>query len=487
MSLEEGFLDAIHEDPADITSRLVYADWLDDHDDPRGEFIRVQTELAAWVPDLERRSALQRRELELLAEHHSKWLALRYLGSPLAHWSWHNGVLHVDVTPLALDYSHNLEFFGEQVDVSRAHDVRILGLRDFSPKDMACWSALWNVRSLDLSGNELTDADLKALVNWEPLTHLTRLNLSNNRLGQETIKLLRGLPQFKRLVHLDLRNNRLTYDAFAWLFISGETTRLRELALQGNNYSVAALQGVHRWCVANGGWTERFVNSLGMELTRIPAGTVLIGSPDTEPQRFDDESAPHPVTIDRAFYLGVYAVTQRQYVEVMEQNPSAFGGEGRENHPVESVSWTDAVEFCRRLSNCLEERKAGRIYRLPSEAEWEHACRAGTDSPMPHPYYHSLSSYFANFNGNRPYGSAAIGPFLERTAPVGSYPPNVFGLFDKMGNTWEWTADGNNGSRVCRGGSWASPGHYLRSADRGRASVGTRDHYYGFRVACDVT
>src|SRR5262249_27966477 len=126
---------------------------------------------------------------------------------------------------------------------------------------------------------------------------------------------------------------------------------------------------------------RRFTNSLGMDLTLIPAGTFLMGSPESEAQRYTDEGPQHEGTVTRPLSLGVYAVTQRQYETVMGNNPSHFGpgNGGAFNHPVESVSWQEAVEFCRRLSDLPEERAKGRTYRLPTEAEWEHACRAGGD------------------------------------------------------------------------------------------------------------
>jgi formylglycine-generating enzyme required for sulfatase activity len=281
--------------------------------------------------------------------------------------------------------------------------------------------------------------------------------------------------------------------------------RVRWLDAFDNVGEFGAEEKILQWCHARGTCLDRISNSIGLTFLRIPSGTFLMGSPDDEPHRFPDESPQHSVTISSPFYLGLYPVTQRQYERVMGHNPSGFANlENAANCPVDSVSWQDAVEFCRRLSEMPEERKAGRVYRLPTEAEWEHACRAGTDTPFPHPYYHKLSSHLANFDGTNPYGGAPQGPFLQRTSPVGSYPPTGFGLFDMMGNIWEWCADGREedfyrqsprvdpvastrgSSRICRGASWYSPGHYLRSADRGSDHATVQAHYYGFRVACNV-
>jgi formylglycine-generating enzyme required for sulfatase activity len=194
----------------------------------------------------------------------------------------------------------------------------------------------------------------------------------------------------------------------------------------------------------------------------------------------------------------------------MGTNPSHFsaGGRGKRKvrgldtcaFPVESVSWEDAAAFLDRLSALPEERKEGRTYRLPSEAEWEHACRGGASSQIFH-FGNSLSSLQANFNGKFPYGSAGKGPALERPCPVGSYAANPFGLFDMHGNVWEWCNDRYGerhyrGSprrdpqgpskgviRVIRGGSWDYLGQNCRSAARTGAWPSNRIRRVGFRVA----
>jgi formylglycine-generating enzyme required for sulfatase activity len=183
-------------------------------------------------------------------------------------------------------------------------------------------------------------------------------------------------------------------------------------------------------------------NSIGMKLVFIPAGKFTMGSPNDEANRSADEQQ-HEVAITREFYLGVYEVTQEEYETVMGQNPSWFcaGGDGKERvagldtrrFPVENVSWEDAVEFCRKLSARAAETKAGRAYRLPTEAEWEYACRGGARSSEPFHFGAALSSTQANFDGNLPYGGAAKGPYMGRTCRVGSYQPNGFGLYDLHG------------------------------------------------------
>jgi formylglycine-generating enzyme required for sulfatase activity len=245
-------------------------------------------------------------------------------------------------------------------------------------------------------------------------------------------------------------------------------------------------------------------NSVGMRLALIPAGTFLMGSPAEEVYHSADEGPRHPVAIKRPFYLGVYPVMQREFEAVMRYNPSRFppGRGGGPEHPVSGISWEEAVAFCAGLSGLPAEGRAGSRYRLPTEAEWEYACRAGSTTAFA--FGDALSSRQANFDGGRPYGDAAPGPFLRRTTRVGSYPANAWGLCDMQGNVWEWCdgyyydedhertcprrpeddrnpRGGPADPRVVRGGCWASPGRRCRAADRycctpavGTANIGLR-------------
>lgn len=239
---------------------------------------------------------------------------------------------------------------------------------------------------------------------------------------------------------------------------------------------------------------EKFVNSIDMSFRRIPAGEFVMGSPVSEAERGSDEK-PHRVRITRPFYLGTMEVTQAQYQQVANKNPSSFKGR---NLPVENVTWQDAVDFCRRLSALPEERAARRKYRLPTEAEWEYACRAGSQSVFPRG--NALSSQDENFDGNHPYGGAPKGPDLAGTARVGSYAPNAFGLHDMPGNVSEWCADYfdkdayNVGAvddpvgpssglrRITRGGNWLNGAQRCRSAARGSELPRNGDSIIGFRV-----
>jgi formylglycine-generating enzyme required for sulfatase activity len=233
-----------------------------------------------------------------------------------------------------------------------------------------------------------------------------------------------------------------------------------------------------------------------MAFVLVPPGKFLMGSPEGERGRAKDE-VPHPVEITRPFYLGKYAVTQAQYEALVgkHQHRSAFRGA---DLPVESVNWDEASAYADTLT---KRRGDGLVYRLPSEAEWEHACRGGRPSAQPFGVGDgtSLSSDQANFDGNYPYGGAGKGVYLQKTCRVGSYPPNALGLHDLHGNVWEWCADrygpypaGNatdptgpakGPSRVLRGGGWDYYARDCRAARRLEFGPGTRFFYLGFRLA----
>ncbi|MBT3638373.1 MAG: SUMF1/EgtB/PvdO family nonheme iron enzyme [Opitutae bacterium] len=242
----------------------------------------------------------------------------------------------------------------------------------------------------------------------------------------------------------------------------------------------------------------------GLKMLWVEPGSFFMGSPISETGRQAME-ARHEVAMTRGFYLGVHEVTQAQYEAVMTGNtdvlsstPSRFTG-GK--HPVERVSWNDAQFFLARLNE--GERTAGRLprgwaYVLPTEAEWEYACRAGTVTVFS--LGNALSALEANFRGASPYGpKAKSGPSAVRTKPVGSYAPNPWGFYDMHGNVWEWTADwfgryslgrvsdpkgsASGLTRIKRGGSWYLPATYLRSASRSGTPPGDRSHDLGFRLA----
>ncbi len=237
---------------------------------------------------------------------------------------------------------------------------------------------------------------------------------------------------------------------------------------------------------------EDLGNGIGLEMVAIPAGEFVMGSPVEEENRRDSESPQHMVTVP-SFFMGRFPVTQAQYQAVMGANPSNFKGD---NRPVEQVSWDDAMTFCEKLSE-----RTGRTYRLPSEAEWEYACRAGTTTPFH--FGPTITADLVNYDGNYTYGAAPKGKYRGQTTDVGSFPPNAFGFYDMHGNVWEWCLDhwhyshegaptdgsgrlssGESKLRLLRGGSWDAIPRLCRSAYCSWFARGRGDNDFGFRVAC---
>lgn len=247
------------------------------------------------------------------------------------------------------------------------------------------------------------------------------------------------------------------------------------------------------------GWNSTMENSLGMKLVRIPAGEFLMGIPDSGNGAEPPPECPvHRVVLSRAFWLGQYEVTQQQFQQIMRKNPShhtaaIMGVENTDDFPVESVSWDEANEFCKTLSELAEERTAGRRYRLPTEAEWEYACRAGKSRP----YQWSQSRRSQDDSGE----NAGILPSLP-LMPVGSFRANPMGLFDMRGNVWEWTADwfertyyarspivdpqgpAEGFIKVVRGSDWTFIGEACR-INYPMTPPWKTSPYLGFRIVCE--
>ena len=220
----------------------------------------------------------------------------------------------------------------------------------------------------------------------------------------------------------------------------------------------------------------------------IPAGEFDMGSPKTEEERNGDETLHH-VVLTRGFWMLETPVTQALYQEIMGDNPSEFEGE---NLPVECVSWYDAQKFCAELTKLLPE---GLNASLPTESQWEYACRAGTTTP--YSFGSVLNGDKANCDGRYPYGTEKKGTCRGETSPVKSYAPNPWGLYDMHGNVWEWTSDyhdlypegtvvdpkgpDSGFHPVVRGGVWVFGADYCRSAARVNGLAGCRGNSYGFR------
>ena len=226
---------------------------------------------------------------------------------------------------------------------------------------------------------------------------------------------------------------------------------------------------------------EVLENSIGIKLALLPAGTFTMGQPGG-----GTDETPHQVTLTKPFYMGVHEVTNAQWKRVMGSDPSKFKDDDR---PVEQVSWQDALEFCRKLSALPEELSAGRVYRLPTEAEWEYACRAGTETRYSFGDNESKLGEYGWFDGNSE----------GKTQRVGQKKANAWGLFDMHGNVWElcsdWYGDYPEGAvmdpqgsaraavRASRGGSWYNPAKYWRSAYRCGDDPSLRYDFLGFRLA----
>ena len=262
----------------------------------------------------------------------------------------------------------------------------------------------------------------------------------------------------------------------------------------------------------NAKYFRQYIGSgVSLEMTEIPGGEFLMGSPGNEKRRKKSEEPSHKVVIE-PFLLGKFAVTQAQYKAIMGNNPSKYKGK---KHPVETVTWNDAIEFCKKLTE-----KTKRKYRLPSEAEWEYACRAGTKTPQrgssvapggnPHdradsPFHfgETITTDLVNYDGGYTYASEPQSKDRKKILEVGRFPPNAFGLYDMHGNVWEWCQDiwhenyygaPSDGSawiddsksnlRLLRGGSWFHSPANCRSASR--FAYARKTHTYSFRVACDL-
>jgi eukaryotic-like serine/threonine-protein kinase len=243
---------------------------------------------------------------------------------------------------------------------------------------------------------------------------------------------------------------------------------------------------------------EDLDNGISLAMVKITPGKFNMGSPAKEQNRQPAEDPQHQVNVPE-FYLGQTLVTQAQWQQIMGNNPSKFSGGGK--LPVDYVSWLDAMNFCQKLS-----QKTGRNYRLPTEAEWEYACRAGTTTPFA--YGEAVIPAVVNYNSKYPYREIARAESRQKTTPVGTFAPNPFGLYDMHGNLCEWCLDrwsdnyqnaptdgspngiasanlgaGGNEERIRRGGSWDSMAGGCRTAMRYRNMAADRFDHIGLRVA----
>jgi formylglycine-generating enzyme required for sulfatase activity len=272
---------------------------------------------------------------------------------------------------------------------------------------------------------------------------------------------------------------------------SGTTTNSPSPHLTTHTFEIVSVDSNGEIIDRQPGAASCLIESLGkdidLELVLIPSGTLMMG----DDRHHQDEQPIHQVTVS-SFYIGKYPITQAQYRSVMgESQGDAIGID----YPIEQINWHDAIEFCQKLSH-----QTGKHYSLPSEAQWEYACRAGTNTTFH--FGDTITPDLANYNGDYPYGGAAKGENRAQATPVGSFPANAFGLYDMHGNVWEWCLDEyqpsyqgapidgsavatgvtDGGKRVMRGGAWDYVARGCRSAVRCSLDAGIRVGGCGLRV-----
>jgi formylglycine-generating enzyme required for sulfatase activity len=364
---------------------------------------------------------------------------------------------------------------------------------------------------VQLEGSKLSGGEIQKLVNAILNAYPTQLDLE--------IMLLDKLEQNLNVI-LNPNNSlqQIVFKLVNWAIQTGHFSDL-VLAVYQENPDNLQLKEFYKllqkeWVInRQQSQAEGIIEALGagieLEMIEIPTGTFSMGAPDKELNSKNSERPQHKVTVP-GFYMGRYPVTQAQWRFVaqlpqvnreLEQDPSNFKGD---NRPVERVSWYDAVEFCDRLS-----QYTGRTYRLPSEAEWEYACRAGTKTPFH--FGETITTDLANYDGESTYGDGVEGVNRGETTEVGSFGvANNFGLYDMHGNVYEWClddwhndytdapADGSawfssddklsdkTGRAVLRGGSWIYNPQACRSACRHNVNRDYHGSYIGFRVVCVV-
>ncbi|WP_242042013.1 formylglycine-generating enzyme family protein [Alkalinema sp. FACHB-956] len=331
---------------------------------------------------------------------------------------------------------------------------------------------------------------------WENYTYEEMgLGYSLGHIREEGSKLFRVLGQ-KLGQPVNKRNFRAVLSNYAYSYVHSESVSQETYG----TLIQKRIPGTAQY------YSEPLGDTTTLEMVLIPGGSFLMGSPEDEPERMDREGPQHEVTVP-SFFMGRYPVTQAQWRWVaglspinqeLDPDPAHFKGDHR---PVEQVSWHDAVEFCARVS-----AHTGRPYRLPSEAEWEYACRAETMTPFH--FGETITTDLANYDGNYTYNDGPKGEYRKETTPVDQFGiANAFGLCEMHGNVWEWCADhwhdsyegatidgsawvdqdvGEDRSYVLRGGSWSSLPMRCRSASRNLTVAGARNFILGFRVVCSA-
>ena len=335
----------------------------------------------------------------------------------------------------------------------------------------------------------------KALSQLRLQQEAERLQCQQEAEAAEQLRLQQEAERLQRQREAEAEKNKSSYQLKTFQFKTAQIT------LKSSMLGLVKTPEIKRITKSAEYFTQDLGNGVLLKMVHIPGGTFLMGSPKNEESRQSSESPQHQVTVP-SFFMGKYPVTQKQWRLVaalpkvkidLESDPSRFKGD---NLPVERVSWDHTQEFCARLS-----LKTNQTYRLPSEAEWEYACRGGTTTPF---YFgETISTELANYNGNYTYGGAE-GEHRGKTTEVGKFPANPCGLYDMCGNVWEWCEDewhenyinapsdgsawsnGSNNYITLRGGSWYYYPRNCRSAYRNFSNRGDHSYGIGFRVVCVV-
>jgi formylglycine-generating enzyme required for sulfatase activity len=390
------------------------------------------------------------------------------------------------------------QYFAEEVEqkypldehtlkILKDYQKDVLGLRD---EDVA---------SIELEITSVKETEYQKQLQIQKQQEAERLQRQREAEVAEQLRLQQEAERLQRQREAEAEKNKSSYQLKTFQF---------ETAQINNNRT-----GINRITKSAKYFAQDLGNGVLLEMVYIPGGTFLMGSPGSDKMvyipgsdkmvyipgsdksRSSSESPQHQVTVP-SFFMGKYPVTQEQWRLVaalpkvkidLESDPSRFKGYSL---PVECVSWNDAQEFCARLS-----QKTNKAYRLPSEAEWEYACRGGTTTPF---YFgETISTELANYDGNYTYGGGAKGEYRGKTTVVGKFPANPCGLYDMCGNVWEWCEDEwhKNGSallsknsmfRLLRGGSWDNIPGNCRSAFRNHCNLAYVSYSIGFRVVCSV-
>ena len=366
-------------------------------------------------------------------------------------------------------------------------------------------------QSLRLSDEQVSQIE-QPIIDQKETEERERLEQERIRQQQETERLqrqreeaerLRQQQEVERSEQSQIENKKL--QIFEFEFVSKVEVQSSGFLGLGSKVKLNRVGGRASY------FTENLGNDVILEMLSIPGGKFMMGTEDKEIERLVDkfnwnglrrEKPQHEVTV-QPFFIGKFQITQAQWKVIaslpkiekdLDLEPSNFKGN---DLPVERVSWEDAQEFCSRLSE-----KTGKEYRLPTEAEWEYACRAGTMTPF---YFgETITSELANYRGTSTYANEPKGVDRGKTIPVGSFPPNAFGLYGMHGNVWEWCQDnwhsnyedapkdgsawltGQRNKKVLRGGSWNFNPSFCRSASRSFDVPERSFNYNGFRVVCRV-